>query len=288
MAREKQENLTEEPLSPVSQLFVSPCNSTAIVESINNTWIKLPRFSSKVVMDDKKNGKAVWVPVSTRVEDDVVVPDLDYSNIENPDEFIEDYTSHLANNPMDVSRPLWEFHVLNIKTSNAESFGIGKFHHSLGDGMSLMSLLYASSRKTSDPSFSYYCDYKKTWILKLFLLSRKVIHRIISLDDVKFVKNTMNVKVNDVFLGMTQAGLSKYLSKKYDDENPVAVNKKQILNKPRLRGTIAVNLRPAIKIEVVEAIAKRMFGRTTVTFSNVLGPNEDISFFNHPMLDYTK
>ncbi|CAF2094757.1 unnamed protein product [Brassica napus] len=45
--------------------------------------------------------------------------------------------------------------------------------------------------------------------------SRKVIHRIISLDDVKFVKNTMNVKVNDVFLGMTQAGLSKYLSKKY-------------------------------------------------------------------------
>ncbi|WZY92003.1 hypothetical protein YC2023_064332 [Brassica napus] len=118
--------------------------------------------------------------------------------------------------------------------------------------------------------------------------SRKVIHRIISLDDVKFVKNTMNVKVNDVFLGMTQAGLSKYLSKKYDDENPVAGNKKQILDKPRLRGTIAVNLRPAIKIEVVEAIAKRMFGHTTVTFSNVLGPNEDISFFNHPMLDYTK
>ncbi|CAN6995442.1 unnamed protein product [Brassica rapa subsp. trilocularis] len=26
-----------------------------------------------------------------------------------------------------------------------------------------------------------------------------------------------------------------------------------------------------------------MFGHTTVTFSNVLGPNEDISFFNHPM-----
>ena len=139
---------------------------------------------------------------------------------------------------MDVSRPLREFHVLNIKTSNAESFGIGKFHHSLGDGMSLMSLLYASSRKTSDPSFSYYCDYKKTcWIQESLVVgcqilvynndhfttfvemfkfiltlcylrdtktllvgkfgnkvqSRKVIHRIISLDDVKFVKNTMNV-----------------------------------------------------------------------------------------------
>ncbi|RID61504.1 hypothetical protein BRARA_E00648 [Brassica rapa] len=288
MAREKQETLTEEPVSPVSQLFVSPCvysiivftlgfktrcNSTAIVEGINNTWIKLPRFSSKVL--------------TTRVEDDVVVPDLDYSNIENIDEFIEDYTSHLPNNPMDVSRPLREFHVLNIKTSNAESFGIGKFHHSLGDGMSLMSLLDT-----------------KTLLVGKFgnkVQSRKVIHRIISLDDVKFVKNTMNV-----------AGLSKYLSKKYDDENPVAGNKKQILDKPRLRGIVAVNLRPVTKIEddplkyvrrakttmdkkkismeplisygiAVEAIAKRMFGHTTVTFSNVLGPNEDISFFNHPM-----
>uniref|UniRef100_A0A0D3BQP6 diacylglycerol O-acyltransferase n=1 Tax=Brassica oleracea var. oleracea TaxID=109376 RepID=A0A0D3BQP6_BRAOL len=176
------------------------------------------------VMDDKKNGKAVWVPVSTRVEDHVVVPDLDYSNIENPDEFIEDYTSHLANNPMDMSRPLWEFHVLNIKTSNAESFGTGKFHHSLGNGMSLMSLLYASSRKTSDPdAFPTTATTRKHvesknlwWDIKTLLVgkfgdkiqSRKVIHRIISLDDVKFVKNTMNVKVNDVFLGMTQAGRS--------------------------------------------------------------------------------
>ncbi|KAF3579223.1 hypothetical protein DY000_02028989 [Brassica cretica] len=241
------------------------------------------------VIDDKKNGKAVWVPVSVRVEDHVVVPDLDHSNIENPDEFIADYTSHLANNPMDMSRPLWEFHVLNIKTSNAESFGIGKFHHSLGDGMSLISLLYASSRKTSDPdafpttattrkhaeSKNLWWDTKTPLVGKFGdkVQSRKVIHRIISLDDVKFVKNTMNMKVNDVFLGMTQA----------DDENPMAGNKKQILDKIRLRGTVAVNLRPATKIEVVEAIAKRMFGHTTMTFSNVLGPDEDINFFNHPM-----
>ncbi|KAL0666333.1 hypothetical protein Bca4012_029037 [Brassica carinata] len=247
---ERSKRLQQRSQLPVSQLFVSPgvysiivftlgfktgCNPTAIVEGINNTWIKLPPFSSKVdhlkpvnkpktilnqhepipdsvrkeVMDDKKNGKAVWVPVSTRVEDHVVVPDLDYSNIENPDEFIEDYTSHLANNPMDMSRPLWEFHVLNIKTSNAESFGTGKFHHSLGNGMSLMSLLYASSRKTSDPdAFPTTATTRKHvesknlwWDIKTLLVgkfgdkiqSRKVIHRIISLDDVKFVKNTMNV-----------------------------------------------------------------------------------------------
>lgn len=187
-------------------------------------------------MDDKK---AVWVPVSVRVEDHVIVPDLDHSNIENPDEFIEDYTSNLANTPMDMSRPLWEFHVLNIKTSNAESLGIGKFHHSLGDGMSLMSLLYASSRKTSDPDalpttattrkrvdsndkawwlfarfwflirviFTTATEIFKSLLTVCFMRDtktplgklgdeirpRKIIHRIVSFDDVKFVKNAMEM-----------------------------------------------------------------------------------------------
>ncbi|CAN6978254.1 unnamed protein product [Brassica oleracea var. botrytis] len=343
MAREKQAEITiMELLSPVSRLFVSPgfygaivftlgfktrCNSSAIVEGIKNTWIKLPRFSSKVVMDDKKNGEAVWVPVNVRVEDHVFVPDIDHFDITNPDQFIEDYTSNIANTTMDMSRPLWEFHVLNIKTSNAESLGIGKFHHSLGDGMSLMSLLYASSRKISDPNalpttattrkqvgsndnwwlvarfwlmirviFTTFIELFKSLLTLCFMRDtktplmgkpgdrngpRKIIHRIVSFDDVKFVKNTMKTKVNDVLLGITQAGLSRYLRKKYG-EDPVT-EKKKSLEETRLRGTIAVNLRPETKIKAVEAITKRVFSHTTLTFSNVLGPNEDISFFEHPM-----
>ncbi|AEC09622.1 O-acyltransferase (WSD1-like) family protein [Arabidopsis thaliana] len=411
MAKEEQETAAIEPLSPVSQLFVSPslycfiiftlgfqtrCNPSTIVEGVKNTWIKLPRFSSKVEI--KKNGKASWVPVSVRVEDHVVVPDLDYSNIENPDQFIEDYTSKLANTPMDMSRPLWELHLLNIKTSNAESLAIGKFHHSLGDGMSLISLLLASSRKTSDPDAlpttaatrKHASSNKKSWwlvgrfwfmiriifttVVELFkylltlcfmrdtktplmgktgdaIRSRKVIHRIVSFDDVKLVKNNMDMKVNDVLLGMTQAGLSRYLSRKYDED--MVVEKKKNLEKIRLRGTVFVNLRADTKLEdlanmmakgskcrwgnfvgviifplwvrseddpleyvrrakstmdikklsieslicyglikltrkilggkVVETLVRRLFDHTTLTFSNVMGPDEDISFFDHPM-----
>ncbi|RID69926.1 hypothetical protein BRARA_C01989 [Brassica rapa] len=409
--REERETAANEPLSPVSQLFVLPglycvivltlgfktrCNPSAIVEGIKNTWIKLPRFSSKVEM--KKNGQAVWVPVTVRVEDHVIVPDLDHFNIENPDQFIEDYTSNIASTPMDMSRPLWEFHVLNVKTSSAKSVGIGKLHHSLGDGMSLMSLLLASSRKVSDPKapptttatkkhadssakgwwcirrfwlviniiFTTLIELFKFWLTLCFMRDtktplmsepgdtvrpRKCINRIISLDDVKMIKNTMEMKVNDVLLGMTQAGLSRYLSKKSGDD-PVT-EKKKSLEETRLRGTIAVNLRPETKIKdladmmtkgskcrwgnfigvvifplwirseddpleyvrrakatmdkkkismealvlygfikftmkifgvkAVEAITKRVFSHTTLTFSNVLGPNEDISFFEHPM-----
>ncbi|XP_010517234.1 PREDICTED: O-acyltransferase WSD1-like [Camelina sativa] len=411
MARNEQETAPTEPLSPVSQLFATPslycvivltlglqtrCNPTAIVEGITKTWINLPRFSSKVEM--KKNGKAFWIPVSVRVEDHVIVPDLDYSNIENPDQFIEDYTSNLANTPMDISKPLWEFHILNIKTSDAESLCIGKLHHSLGDGMSLMSLLLASSRKLSDPealpttaATKQHVDSNRRnwWLVERFWLmiriifttliamfkcfltlcflrdtktpligkpgdrirSTKIIHRMISLDDVKLVKNTMNMKVNDVLLGMTQAGLSRYLSKKFDED--MVVEKKISLDKIRLRGTVVVNLRPDTKIEdlanmmakgskcrwgnfvgfvmfplwirseddpleyirrakatmdmkkismeslfyyglikfaliifgkkIIEPIVKRLFDHTTLTFSNVIGPDEEVSFFGHPM-----
>uniref|UniRef100_M4DPH1 Uncharacterized protein n=1 Tax=Brassica campestris TaxID=3711 RepID=M4DPH1_BRACM len=298
-----------EPLSPMSQMLSSPnlfivitfgfktkCNPSAFVEGFKTTLINAPRFSSKMVINYKKNGEPVWIPVSIRIEDHVTVPDLDYPNIENPDQFLEDYTSRIANIPMDMSKPLWELHLLNIKTSNAESVLLAKIHHSVGDGMSLMSLLLACSRKTSDPSalisntsatkkpvksmisawwliaglwfmirvtFTTLVEFFKLMLTTCFLRdtknplmgnpddgiqSWKVIHRIISFDDVKLVKNTMNMKVNDVLLGMTQAGLSRYLTTKY-----------------------------------VEAFGKRIFGNTSLAFSNVKGPDEEISLFGHPI-----
>ncbi|CAA0376563.1 unnamed protein product [Arabidopsis thaliana] len=66
---------------------------------------------------------------------------------------------------------------------------------------------------------------------------RKLIHRIISLDDVKLVKNTMQM-----------AGLS-YMSRKYADEHTMGVDTKKSLEIIHLRGTVAVNLRPYTKIE---------------------------------------
>ncbi|KAF8087090.1 hypothetical protein N665_0600s0037 [Sinapis alba] len=302
---------------------------------------------------------------------------------------------------MDMSIPPWEFHVLNLKTSNAESVGIVKLHHSLGDGMSLMSLLLACSRKTSDPNAlptiaattkkhqkstdkGWWFIGRGLWYIIRFLFinfvevfkfvltlcflrdtknalssepidgiqPRKIIHRIIDFDDVKLVKNIMQMKVNDVLLGMTQAGLSRYLSKRYDEDYTMT-QKKKILDRIHLRGTVAVNLRPYTKIQdldnvmtkgakctwgnfvglvifplwirseddpleylrqakatmdrkklsleafnfygvikftmklfgekVVQAISKRLFDHTTLTYSNVMGPDEEISIFDHPI-----
>ena len=84
------------------------------------------------------------------MDDHVVIPELE-SNIESPDKFVEDYISNLTKPTLDKSKPLWDFHLLNIKTSESEGVIVFRVHHSIGDGMSIMSLLLACSRKVSDP-----------------------------------------------------------------------------------------------------------------------------------------
>ncbi|RDY11477.1 O-acyltransferase WSD1, partial [Mucuna pruriens] len=97
-----------------------------------------------------KGRKSQWIPTTVDLENHIIVPEID-SDIEYPDRFVEDYISNLTKTPLDLSKPLWEVHLLNIRTSDAEAVAIVRIHHSIGDGASLISLLLAATRKTSDP-----------------------------------------------------------------------------------------------------------------------------------------
>lgn len=187
---------------------------------------------------DERKGKAKWIPTKVKVEDHVIVPDID-PYIENPDKFLEEYTTNMALSPMDMAKPLWEFHLLKLKTSHAKYVAVARFHHSLGDGMSLMSLLLACTRKTCDPEalptflapkkiqainawwslvawfwfiirllFHTCIEVIKALVFICFardttayimgkpgakLSANKFVHKIISLDDVKNVKNAMKM-----------------------------------------------------------------------------------------------
>lgn len=185
-----------------------------------------------------------WIETEVNVEDHVVVPYIDPEEIgEDGDGFIDDYTSRLTMNPMDRSRPLWDIHIFNVKTSDAEAVGVVRTHHTLGDGTSMVSLLLACTHKTSDlntvsttiPSLKRRGRYKnKGWFLRtmftvgstmkliwntvvdmlllfatiLFLKDtithlkggvdvgsnpKRFYHRTISLDDIKLMKNAMNM-----------------------------------------------------------------------------------------------
>jgi len=200
---------------------------------------------------DENGQNQRWVRTNVVVEDHFIVPKIKPQNIENSNAFLEDYVSDLMKIPLDTSRPLWELHLLDLKTSDAENVAVLKIHHSVGDGMSIMSLVLACMRKTSNPdelpSLPYQyrsssrssllttgsrSDSRLLWLVKViwtavilglntvcdalefivttlfvkdtetpikgdFLSTKskqlRLVHRTVSLDDIKLTKNAMNM-----------------------------------------------------------------------------------------------
>ncbi|KAI5568417.1 hypothetical protein BDE02_12G013500 [Populus trichocarpa] len=423
MADSKESTSSQEPLSPAARLFHAPqfnctiltaigcktsINPGVIKMGLKQTLMKHPRFSKKLVIDDNKCGsKSKWESTKVNVENHVTVPNLD-PNMNSPDQFVEDYISNLSTVPLDLSKPLWEMHILNVKTLDAEAIAVFRIHHSLGDGASLISLLLACSRKTSDPDalpsipvqqragshfsggfwglfFAMWTVLRMIWntlvdsvlfvATMLFLEDTKTplkgasgvelkpkrfVHRTVSLDDIKLVKNAMNMTINDAIMGVTQAGLSRYLNRKYGDQSEIEDGengkKNNIPKSIRLRASVLVNVRPTPGIQTLAdlmanesnnpkwgwgnrigyiilpftvglqddplehlrrakamidrkklsleatfsfhcailviklfgakasaAIARRVISNTTLAFSNVVGPLEEISFYGHPV-----
>ncbi|KAH9781673.1 diacylglycerol O-acyltransferase [Citrus sinensis] len=413
----------DQPLSPMSRLFHEPESNLYIVvmigfkskinpdfvkANLGHSLLKHHRFSSLQVEDEKIKGGLKWVPTKVNLDNHVIVPNLEPKSIDSADKFVEDYVSNLSKTGIKMSKqPMWDLHLLNIKTSDAESVAVLRVHHSLGDGTSLVSLFLSCTRKVSNPeelpsnsipptskegdSRSYgvkgfwpYFFFKYFWfVFSLFYNTlvdavmviatilmfvkdsetplkgivgkasgpRRIVHRSLSLDDFKFVKNAMNTTINDAVVAVTQAGLSRYLNRKYGElllVNKGASERNNNLPKNiRLRAAIMKDLRSSSEVQELADIVKngyktksgnkigfvifpfsialrddpldylreakaRMdrkkasleaefsyllsqytvkFGikgancpsKTTLLFSNVNGPQEEISFYGHPI-----
>ncbi|MBA0548756.1 hypothetical protein Golob_019835, partial [Gossypium lobatum] len=303
----------EEPLSPSSRLFHEPNFNVYVIAimgcktriypdvfkaNLGHTLLRHPRFSSLQVMDKGNKGGMKWVRTQVDLEKHVIVPKLD-PNIDSPEKFLEDYIYNLSKTSIDESQPLWDLHLLNLRTSESEAVGVFRIHHSLGDGTSLMSLLLACTRQMNDPLALPTVPIKKqekkndhTWFWRitsmfwssfqvflntvvdvfmfiataLFLKDtqnplkgppgveftpRRIVYRTVSLDDIKLVKNAMNTTINDVALGITQAGLSLYINRIYGGNNKAegAIEIDNLPKKIRLRSTLLINIRPSAGIQ---------------------------------------
>ncbi|KAK6257884.1 hypothetical protein QUC31_001343 [Theobroma cacao] len=157
-----------EPLSPMARMFHEPDSNVYIITIVGfknpiepnsfkanlvHTLLKHPRFSSVQVADENNGGELKWVQTEVDVEKHVIVPKVDEEMASQgaADKFIEDYIANMSKTKISMSIPMWDCHILNLKSSDAESVLVLRVHHSLGDGTSLMSLLISCSRKLSDP-----------------------------------------------------------------------------------------------------------------------------------------
>jgi hypothetical protein len=101
---------------------------------------------------NEKDARPKWIRTAVNVDDHIIVPELNPATTSaDPDKALEDYVSSLSTRPMAHSRPLWEVHVLDFPTADAAAALALRAHHSVGDGVSMLSLFMACTRSAADP-----------------------------------------------------------------------------------------------------------------------------------------
>lgn len=101
---------------------------------------------------NEKDARPKWIRTAVNVDDHIIVPELNPATTSaDPDKALEDYVSSLSTRPMAHSRPLWEVHVLDFPSADAAAALALRAHHSVGDGVSMLSLFMACTRSAADP-----------------------------------------------------------------------------------------------------------------------------------------
>ncbi|WRX30794.1 hypothetical protein QQP08_023281 [Theobroma cacao] len=97
----------EEPLSPMARMFHEPDSNSPIEPdsfkaNLVHTLLKHPCFSGV---------QHVIIP---RVDEEMASQGA-------ADKFVEDYITNISKTKINLSIPMWDCHILNLKTSYAES-----------------------------------------------------------------------------------------------------------------------------------------------------------------------
>ncbi|OMO89125.1 hypothetical protein CCACVL1_08011, partial [Corchorus capsularis] len=110
-------------------------------------------IGSVKIADEKNSKELKWVQTEIDLDNHIIVPKVDNMEPKAADQYVEDYISNLTKTNLSMSIPMWDAHLLNVKTSDgAVSHLVFRVHHSLGDGTSFISLLLSCSRQLSDPN----------------------------------------------------------------------------------------------------------------------------------------
>ena len=97
------------------------------------------------LQEEDDEGVVRWQKTRVNIDDHIIIiDDVDAA-------WMDGYINKLSLKPLDISCPMWEYHVLNHKTSGTGATMILRFHHSLGDGISLMSLLFSVVTRVDNP-----------------------------------------------------------------------------------------------------------------------------------------
>jgi diacylglycerol O-acyltransferase / wax synthase len=240
-----------------------------LTERIQTSLLAYPRFVQKVVEDDDG---AAWVEDEHfDIGHHVTREALRHKPGEAPLDALKRRVAELATQPLDPSRPLWQFHLIE-DLDGTQSAMICRIHHCIGDGIALISVTLSiadGGRPPPQRKVSAQKGVADTLIKPLIDLTSKGIDvglhvmqdaaalllmaddshtrlkgtatpgkRVawgepLPLDDVKAVSKAYGVSINDVLLAAVAGAIGSYLQSKGDDTAG-----------QEIRAMVPVNLRP--------------------------------------------
>ncbi|EMS63748.1 O-acyltransferase WSD1 [Triticum urartu] len=287
VSREKEcaDNSMVEPMSPTGRVMEelgvcivvviglgTPVNLPVFRAGIETELLtRFPRFRSIQVMDEStNNGKPRWVQTPVNMDDHIVVPRLDPEAVaSDPEKAVEDYVASLSLLPMDRRRPLWELHFLDFPSSEAAPTTI----NDVLAGVTSAALSQYYFKKSGDTNMKRIClrslvlvdarpvSTRQTYVTRVETgnrLSSLICPFNIALQDdpleyVREAKRFMHRKKSSLEVLFTRV-VGEFLVKKFGVKKAGAF------------------------------IFRRFVERTTIIFSNALGPVEHMALCGHPVV----
>jgi diacylglycerol O-acyltransferase / wax synthase len=241
-----------------------------LTERIQTALLAYPRFVQKVVEDD---AGAMWVEDEHfDIGHHVTREHLRHWHGETALDAFKRRVAELATQPLDPSRPLWQFHLVE-DLDGVQSAMICRIHHCIGDGIALMSVTLSIADGGQPPprrraqrhaqEHDWIAGVAKTFgsadaarvgvqvmqdAAALLLMADDSPTRLkgtatpgkrvawcepLPLDDVKAVSKAYGVSINDVLLAAVAGAIGNYLRSKGDDPTG-----------QEIRAMVPVNLRP--------------------------------------------
>jgi diacylglycerol O-acyltransferase / wax synthase len=240
-----------------------------VTERIRTALLAYPRFVQKVVEDD---AGAMWVEDEHfDIGHHVTREALRHQPDETALDALKRRVAELATQPLDPSRPLWQFHLVE-DLDGTQSAMICRIHHCIGDGIALISVTLSIADGGQPPpqrKVSAQQSVADTLINPLIDLTSKGIDvglhvmqdaaalllmaddshtrlkgmatpgkRVawgepLPLDEVKAVSKAYGVSINDVLLAAVAGAIGSYLRSQGDDTAG-----------QEIRAMVPVNLRP--------------------------------------------
>ncbi|KAH6767100.1 hypothetical protein C2S52_018083 [Perilla frutescens var. hirtella] len=154
----------DQPLTPAGRLFLQPQLDQIITAAVavelpldvdackgeikSSVIPKHPRFCSLLVRNSC--GREYWRRTAVDIDRHIIVrhPPLSDDPSVSDEDAVNDFMADLSvSSPLPTDKPLWEVYLLM-----AHRTMLFRFHHALGDGISLMSMTLSCCRRVDEPT----------------------------------------------------------------------------------------------------------------------------------------